>query len=1225
MRRNWREVSRTLAGLLLGTSALCASLSAHASVHADVDALVDEAVARGASPLALAPVLDLLDVTSWMNAQDALDATRRMAQRVHEGEADVLAEYLYLRELWDQGEADAARTLERSMGFVEGWSLVGPFANDGMGGFETAYGPEQEGYTGPQQRFEGRLEPVSWIATTRATESGYYDLAETIQPIQSSVAYGVVECRFTGGETWLEAAVDGAYRVWVNGVPAVENRSHLGGMALRDRAKVSVRRGWNTVLVKTASEDHGMGWHVRFVNAQGVSVASECRTPRTAPAVRAGSFVAPQTIADRLEVVSRGFGSEEYADAAMIVRILQGSDALEPWMRFADRAHPDELSSRGLRRLASVHRDHWRRVELLRRGATSAPREAAPAQSPWAMLAFIDGRGEELGWSSTEEVGPLIQALYSQYPDDVRVGATHARLAMSIGLGYLSVQAYSALLDRFGASPALCMSAMASFRSASDVARVLRYSERCDERTPANMATIRSRVARARQFGEAERGDALVEEYQASFAHRSEWHRMLGDLAAGWSDFDAAKMHYTKAAALSPGSAVIAMAQAQAMVRAEKASEAIAYLDRVLVLQPQNRTARELRQTLEADQERFYAPWRTSAEKLRALQAAQSREGFDAGALVNTRAVKVHPNGLSTTYIQRAWAVETRLGADDLRGFTVGFSPDSEIVDILSVQILRPDGTVRETFSSREVNPYSGPSSIYYDVRYRQLSFPQLEAGDILSVEYTISEVAYRNTFDDYFGDMWFFQSDTPLAEARYVIEMPKGRTLYHRASLEGVTFEERREGDHTEYIFSMDAVPAVPREASMPGAAERFGNVHVSTYRDWDVLARWYWNLIREQLVSSPEIRAKVEELTRTASSDREKVERIYQYVVRTVRYVGLEFGVHGFKPYRTTQCFSRRFGDCKDTASLIKVMLNDAGIDAHLVLIRTRDIGRLAVFPPSLAVFNHAIVYVPSLDLYLDGTTPHNGVDELVSGDQGASALIIRDGEGGSFVTTPYLPASMNVTRTSVRFDARSEEGVFEVYYKGQTAAAMRGSFETQERREDAINRWMANMVAGTELQTLEFSDVSDNERPVEFRAGFRGGRWIQRRGQEIFVLPLGREVLRLSDLATGARREMLADLGVPETVQHRLEIVLPEGVTPVADYNGRSQVEDATFGAVTMTTQVDATRGVLVVEMELRREAKRVSPADWSRFREWARSVDRLVNEPFVFTMAEESRRD
>ena len=76
---------------------------------------------------------------------------------------------------------------------------------------------------------------------------------------------------------------------------------------------------------------------------------------------------------------------------------------------------------------------------------------------------------------------------------------------------------------------------------------------------------------------------------------------------------------------------------------------------------------------------------------------------------------------------------------------------------------------------------------------------------------------------------------------------------------------------------------------------------------------------------------------------TDADRVRAVYDFVVTSTRYVGLEFGIHGFKPYKVTQVLARRFGDCKDKAALLIALLREVGVSAELVLVRTRRGGRL------------------------------------------------------------------------------------------------------------------------------------------------------------------------------------------------------------------------------------------------------------------------------------------
>ena len=93
--------------------------------------------------------------------------------------------------------------------------------------------------------------------------------------------------------------------------------------------------------------------------------------------------------------------------------------------------------------------------------------------------------------------------------------------------------------------------------------------------------------------------------------------------------------------------------------------------------------------------------------------------------------------------------------------------------------------------------------------------------------------------------------------------------------------------------------------------------------------------------------MRRRAEALTQGLKDDRAKVRAIYDYVVQKTRYVALEFGIHGFKPYRCAQIFARGFGDCKDKATLIVTMLGALGIKATPVVVRTANKGDIETTP--------------------------------------------------------------------------------------------------------------------------------------------------------------------------------------------------------------------------------------------------------------------------------------
>ena len=256
---------------------------------------------------------------------------------------------------------------------------------------------------------------------------------------------------------------------------------------------------------------------------------------------------------------------------------------------------------------------------------------------------------------------------------------------------------------------------------------------------------------------------------------------------------------------------------------------------------------------------------------------------------------------------------------------------------------------------------------------------------------------------------------------------MPAGRTLYtNDPQAPGFTHIVERDAQGNEiHRFARGPTPRLLSEPLMPGFSDVVRYLHVSTQRSWTDLGSYYWSLVSGQLAPNDRLTQAAHAIaTRVGNDPGARVEAAYNLVVSETRYVGLEFGIHGYKPYPVGEVLTRGFGDCKDKASLLVALLRELNVDSNLVLLRTRRLGAIGPTPASLAVFDHAIAYVPSLDRYLDGTARFYGSTELPSDDQGASGLLIDPAGQSHLIVTPILPAQHNVTTTDLSLEVRPEE---------------------------------------------------------------------------------------------------------------------------------------------------------------------------------------------------------
>ena len=149
--------------------------------------------------------------------------------------------------------------------FVADWDVVGPFDAPDMDALALAYPPERQ--TGLSEKYSGKNGlNVSWT-TVQAEASGYVRLDRLLQPAEKAVAYAMAYVRSPSDRTarMLVGSDDGV-RIWVNGELIHSNPVYRGAAPDQDNVPVTLRKGWNKVLVKVLQGGGGWGFYLRFAD-----------------------------------------------------------------------------------------------------------------------------------------------------------------------------------------------------------------------------------------------------------------------------------------------------------------------------------------------------------------------------------------------------------------------------------------------------------------------------------------------------------------------------------------------------------------------------------------------------------------------------------------------------------------------------------------------------------------------------------------------------------------------------------------------------------------------------------------------------------------------------------------------------------------------------------------------------------------------------------------------
>lgn len=539
------------------------------------------------------------------------------------------------------------------------------------------------------------------------------------------------------------------------------------------------------------------------------------------------------------------------------------------------------------------------------------------------------------------------------------------------------------------------------------------------------------------------------------------------------------------------------------------------------------------------DSREFFA---NVSELVRKWHARPAAERTESRILAEIRVDQLRADYQAVQHVQQVVAVGSMGDVANYKQRTIQYSAQSQQLNVLHARLHHGVGNASE---GEDLGDNSVPDSTvatYDDLRTRQYRFRNLRAGDVIELEYTISPLTNENPYGQYFAQLVAFGSSIPSDFQRYVLRSPREIHLSSsERSLSPVTLQRRSNEDVR--IWEKSNVAALVREPRSPSWSEQGAYVHISNFDSWQALGKWYTNLIRPQFKLNSDLKQQVDRIVRAHPNRLDRVAAIDELVLKNTRYVALELGVYGFKPYPVTQTFARRFGDCKDKASLMVALLRAADIDADIALVRTKPLGDIIAQPASVSVFDHAIVYVPEFDLWLDGTAEFSRLRELPVDDQGVMALTVAADGDAVLRRTPASSASDNYSRRTI--NARVEpDGTIRfsgaTYVSGEDAPELRRQLEPGESKLGYVRDHLAQVLPAVEVHDVELPlNISDT---VSLRFD---GELTSFHGRHSATLPSSwMERNYVETLAAKNSRTQNLLLEAPWTTTEEIHIELPSG---------------------------------------------------------------------------------
>ncbi len=331
---------------------------------------------------------------------------------------------------------------------------------------------------------------------------------------------------------------------------------------------------------------------------------------------------------------------------------------------------------------------------------------------------------------------------------------------------------------------------------------------------------------------------------------------------------------------------------------------------------------------------------------------------------------------------------------------TMDFYPKSQSLELVEAWVDQPDGTrlvvqPGSIFTRPSQASQSAPG--FTDSQTTTVLFPQLREG-------SRTHVIWRETqkTPPLLGLQIISQAPQEWAVGEQIVEVtaPESVPLTWRAR-GGFAVQETKDGGIRHVTARIADRPGMEPERNSVASSD-FQPVFLATsLPNLEAIGAIYHRQNLDRAVVTPQI----EGLAATIVGDRtglDATRAIYNWVTVNIRYVAVYLDQNdGWVPHPAGEVLARGYGDCKDHVVIMQSLLAARGIKADPAII---DWGRrFEPLPLWVSQFNHAIIYLPDFDLFLNPTNPYarfEALDPTLSGK-----LVVIATEFGRVARTPEL----------------------------------------------------------------------------------------------------------------------------------------------------------------------------------------------------------------------------
>lgn len=347
------------------------------------------------------------------------------------------------------------------------------------------------------------------------------------------------------------------------------------------------------------------------------------------------------------------------------------------------------------------------------------------------------------------------------------------------------------------------------------------------------------------------------------------------------------------------------------------------------------------------------------------------------------------------------------------------FNADLQTAEVQEAYILKPDGKKTPVAPDKiqtVLTPQAEAAPAFSSLKTVKIDFDGVTAGDAVFLKLKMTE---KPIFAGHFSAGEILQGLFDWKFAEINLTAPANYQLFIEAvDLTGGKLEDKGDGK-SRWQWRRENFAARELELGTIGATDFSPRLAVTSFKNYEELGAAYWENAKTKAVVTPAVQKLADEITKNISDPKEQAAAIYEWTNKNIRYLLVILGRGGWISHSTEQILANGYGDCKDYTTLLQALLAAKNIESHPFLINSDG----GFWSPGVAApdfFNHAILYIPSLNMFADATAPNTRLGLLPQVLLGKSGFL--GGQRTGKITIPLgkpednqLLSEANVTFTA------------------------------------------------------------------------------------------------------------------------------------------------------------------------------------------------------------------